>query len=543
MGALTLKSFPFELRGWDVQKFISTDPTDGFGSNTRVYISKQQIIQIEPNCNENSYRTWLSDKGRQFFDGISEAWNYKNKKNKDLILKKKSWKKNIKSLFKMLYLFEHSNTKTKQNYFLTIIIENSSFETLSLLNIMERNYPFLKLRRAEKTNSINTIEFYFLLNSATNFNQLKLSTLSLLVSTNPRNEGYHLNLDLRQRYLKGNFRCLIIGPFLELTFPSTSIGTTLKTLKTVVEGNCFVCQDFKTAVNPLLIFGNELSKRTDGANIMKMFKTFKYANIFNKTWNGLNSLSLTLNEVGMQSITNFLPLHNKDFDEFSAFYFINVNAEQVPNLKKIAEAKLLRYNIFKGLENPNIQRLFFDQNSNVKKNKLFWENSLNKIDFSSYRFLPTGMFYENKETFLNTEGLVKRTNKLITKKGTREGWKLLRNLSKSFKTKYASLNIKNNELLFLNIKKQSDFLNFINLHYCAVEKLDNSWPSLVFKNQPFFSLKANNIFKKKSTRLENTRIKYLIDDFFTGGKDEYTRNSLILANSSKILRTQSATFF
>ena len=70
MGALTLKSFPFELRGWDIEKFESIDPTDGFGSSTRVYISKQQVVQIEPDYNTTTSNSWLSDKGRQFFDGI-----------------------------------------------------------------------------------------------------------------------------------------------------------------------------------------------------------------------------------------------------------------------------------------------------------------------------------------------------------------------------------------------------------------------------------------------------------------------------------------
>ena len=70
MGALTLKNFPFELRSWDIEKFESIDPTDGFGSGTRVYINKQQIVQIEPNYNENTTNAWLSDKGRQFFDSL-----------------------------------------------------------------------------------------------------------------------------------------------------------------------------------------------------------------------------------------------------------------------------------------------------------------------------------------------------------------------------------------------------------------------------------------------------------------------------------------
>ena len=44
MGALTLKSFPFELRKWDTEKFESIDPTDGFGSNTKVSINRNKII-------------------------------------------------------------------------------------------------------------------------------------------------------------------------------------------------------------------------------------------------------------------------------------------------------------------------------------------------------------------------------------------------------------------------------------------------------------------------------------------------------------------
>jgi NADH dehydrogenase/NADH:ubiquinone oxidoreductase subunit G len=30
MGALTIKNFPFEIRGWDVEKFESIDPTRRF---------------------------------------------------------------------------------------------------------------------------------------------------------------------------------------------------------------------------------------------------------------------------------------------------------------------------------------------------------------------------------------------------------------------------------------------------------------------------------------------------------------------------------
>jgi len=68
MGALTLKSFPFVLRSWNVRSYDSIDPTDSFGQETKVYIQKNQVIKIEPQFTNNTLSPWLTDKGRQFFD-------------------------------------------------------------------------------------------------------------------------------------------------------------------------------------------------------------------------------------------------------------------------------------------------------------------------------------------------------------------------------------------------------------------------------------------------------------------------------------------
>lgn len=537
MGALTLKSFPFELRGWDIEKFESIDPTDGFGSSTRVYISKQQIIQIEPDHSKNTTKIWLSDKGRQFFDGVTTTLNHENN-----TFKKDFWQRDIKNLLKILYLYDHCSVKTKKTYILTVVFENLGLEMLSLLKILEQSYPLLRLRRAEKSQSTNDLEFNFQLNSATNPSQLKLSTLCLLVSTNPRYEGYNLNLDLRQRYLKGNFKCLSLGSATDLTFPSVNIGTNLQVLKSIAEGNSYVCQDFKGSKNPILIFNNDLCKRTLSAAVIEMIKTFSTANTLNLNWNGLNILSSTLNEVGTLTIENFSALTSKDFKTLSSFYFINVNLQQVPYLKKLTEAKLLGYQESKTAETPRIPRLLIDQNSSRTDNKGFWKFSLKTLDFKQYSFFPTKMFYENEEVFLNTEGLIKRTSRLITKRKTRDGWKLLRNLIKNLKMLHNCLNIYNKLVLSFSLDNHNKFSTFVNFQFRAVEKLENVTHSLTSKNQPFFIYRTNQ-FKSKIVKLENTKLKYFIDDFFSGGKDQYSKNSLVLANCSKILRAQSTNFF
>ena len=66
MGALTLKTYPFELRGWEIHKFKSLNPTDSFIYSTVVYLNKNNIVQIEPFYNFYG-NSWLNDKARHFF--------------------------------------------------------------------------------------------------------------------------------------------------------------------------------------------------------------------------------------------------------------------------------------------------------------------------------------------------------------------------------------------------------------------------------------------------------------------------------------------
>lgn len=121
MGALTLKSFPFELRGWDIEKFDSIDPTDGFGSNTRVYVSKNQIIQIEPDFNQHSVNNWLTDKGRHFFDSLTQPYltNLNDNSNDNINLKTDSMLNNmLETILKKQYIQEHCNKHIYKTFFL-----------------------------------------------------------------------------------------------------------------------------------------------------------------------------------------------------------------------------------------------------------------------------------------------------------------------------------------------------------------------------------------------------------------------------------------
>ena len=89
-----------------------------------------------------------------------------------------------------------------------------------------------------------------------------------------------------------------------------------------------------------------------------------------------------------------------------------------------------------------------------------------------------------------------------------------------------------------------NFRNYISFHYRATQNLTNLNFYLITKNKSFMLSSPNTLnFKQKGIKVQNTKIQYWLNDFFSGGKDNYSHNSLIMANCSKILRSETTNFF
>lgn len=530
MGALTLKHFSFELRGWDIKKVKSCDPTDGFCLNTFVFLNKNEIVQIESNSNDRN--CWLNDKARYFFDSIFKKLPKQKK------LKKQSWLKTYFKILKIIYIFEHCHNQTSKNYFFTVLFDSVSIEMLAMLIIVTQNYSFIRLKKVQFSVQINNdLETNFQLNKLTFDKTLITSNLCLLIATNPRYEGSTLNLNLRQRVLKKNFKCIIIGSLINLTFPTTFLGSNISVIKTIAEGNNFICQNFNNSTNSFLVCNSELFKRNDWKTIYKMFNTLFYLHLFNKTWYGVTILNASMHDTGIFVLGQSTKFKLKDLNSFSCLYFINVTACKVAVLKKITELQLFQQQLQVTKKALNKNYLLIDQSHQIHSNFKI----SNKI-LSNYLYLPVSTFYENESIYINTEGFIKKTTKIISKHNLKNNWQLLRKLLKYFKNKLVCFYKKNNQTLFFSSNKLYNFRNFIHFYSYPTKKIANLSYYLNIKNKSFVINIVPFNLKTKSKKFSITKLKYWINDFFNN-KNQYSQNSFMLTNCSVYVKKNLTNFF
>jgi NADH dehydrogenase/NADH:ubiquinone oxidoreductase subunit G len=154
------------------------------------------------------------------------------------------------------------------------------------------------------------------------------------------------------------------------------------------------------------------------------------------------------------------------------------------------------------------------------------------------------MVYEDNETYLNTQGFVKRMGKLLDfRKDAKTNWQLTRKLYSSVNSLTFYNNKKDNQLVQFDCINSFNFKNYLSFQHSATQTLTSLSYYLIKQNSPIIK-SVNTPFKSIKTKIFNTKVKYWLDDFFnTNGRDSFSYNSSVLANCSKVLRSSSTNFF
>ena len=540
VGALTSKPYPFLSRSWELKTTNSVDFSDGFGVDLQVSLKNNQVIKITPNYDLNSKTNpWISDKARFSFDGMfSPARVLKGfvhfGAKKSFV--SPTWKILLDEVVTTLYFQDHlSNHFLKNNKLIIVFSNNISLEVLNLIHLFSKKYSFIELRKFEGSLPNNSFESCFLMGD--NKLNLEKSTLCLLIGIYSRYENINLNLNLRDRYSKGNFKVLTLGSSKNLTFPSQEIGINIKTVQELAEGNNRFCQDLVNSKKPVINIGSSNLDRKDSRGVMNLLTSIKKTlNKYHSNWDNLNIVSASLNEAGVNYLNHFKTISEKDLITSNGLYFLNTHPNPL-NFQKLAKLKLLNYTN----SQTNYPAYCFEQNTGIK--------SVSSDELSSYYNpynyinLPNGSFFESTNTFLNTEGVVKKTVKFIsTNTQTKEDWQIVRKLfTNTAKISFLTNSVDDSVLSFNN-KNFSNFKKYISYIFTATNTIDNKITNLLNIKTEHAGLTVPNSFKNPVNKITNTKLKIWLNDFYVGGLDPYSRYSATMINCSKSLRLDKNNF-
>ena len=544
VGALTQKPYPFLSRSWELKTANSIDFSDGFGLSTQVYFKNSQIVKIASGFDFGSKdNPWISDKTRFSFDGmftpsrlLKGIVNFGSEKS----IFSPTWKSLLVEIITTLYFQDHLNNHLLKKNKLTIIFSNTiSLEVLNLLYLFSKKYNFIELKKFEGENINTDFENNFLMQSNTVLKtELIKSNLCFLIGMYSRYEGVPFNLELRKKYLKGNLKVLSLGSSKNLTFPYTNIGSNIKNLKTIVEGNNPLCQDFITLSNPIIAISSANFNRKDANGLTVILNKLKNnLSKYHKNWNNINILNTSINGSGVNYLNTFKPISENDLKNSAGLYFVNTQPNLL-KLQKLTKIKLLNY-----LNNHSKWPSYsVDQSFGIKNTEVV---SLNKtlLNFNTIT-LPNSSFFESSGTFLNTEGLLKKSIKFIsTEYQTKEDWQIIRKIfSNSSKINFISKNLKkNNSILTINLNNLNNFKKFVNYVFFATKNITPNHLSISdssIKN----NIKIFSTFKDKKIKVFSSKLKVWLNDFYIGGSDPYSRYSTTMIKCSTNLRIEKNNF-
>ena len=538
VGALTSKQYPFLGRVWELKNIKSIDFSDSSLTPIQVFVKSNSVVKITSSYNIDSYsNTWISDKTRFSFDGMFSPERIVKPYllgSFDKTKQHKKWLKIFEDIIFLIYFKDHLSRHIYRNFNLYIIFSNSlDIESINLLTLLKKKYSFIKLRKLEKKNKTIDLESMFLLNSFKDNINISESEICFLLNTNPRYENSSLNLLIRQRFLKGNFKIITAGSLIDLRYPTVNLGSSSQFIKTFVNGTSNYCQDFINYKNPVILLSSNMLKRSDYSSLLyKIHSLNNITKYFKKLWAGHNVLSTELNETGTNFLNTFKKFSTTDFSNSFCLYFIDLNTSSV-ELNQLINLKLLN------LLNMNYKSKLLIESTNIPMNYL--DNSLIKELYSSaYVGLPNNTFFESSNLFLNNLLVYKKTSKIISSANkSKENWQIIRKITSSLLNInfFSFNNLKKNKLIF-NIKNFIGFLKFISFNYFPISSISNK---TVFYKENINPKILHFSLKYKLKYIISKHI-YWLEDFYLGGRDNYSSFSSIMIECSTSFRKEFTNF-
>nr|NP_038170.1 NADH dehydrogenase subunit 11 [Synura synuroidea]AAF36936.1 NADH dehydrogenase subunit 11 [Synura synuroidea] len=439
VGALTLKSYTFKSRPWELKNQETIDCTDGFGSNILVNFKETDILRIQPKISNSLNLSLISDKIRFLHDGI-----LKNR-IKQIFLKDLNESYRELDLIKFLTEFKIliNNLSTSNKTLLFIVNETIDLETIVKLNFLNNK----KIQLVTKSNNFLSKNYYF--NPSLFVKSFLLDNLKLkvcfIIGSNIKIESTILNTKLRIKFNKEKIKFYNLGlKTTSTSFNSIFINLNLNKIIKGFEGKTEISLKIFEFASPLIIFGNSLKKRIKNMMyVISLLKKISSTSIFFNV--NLNSNSEGVYYLGLKNLSS------KQLKNASNVFYINLE------------------------DNFTTRKILTNLNFLIKN---FWFNTHgSSLALKANFIIPTQTFFELENLYLNNDRILQKT-------------KIILNFKDNF-------NYLDNILIILkDIMKQKNNYNF----YSFKKEIVKYTPNIFFysninKNYIFKSIISDYPFK------------------------------------------------
>lgn len=476
VGALTLKTYSFKARPWELNYFNGLDILDPFHVNIRVDVRDLKILRILPVYNDILKENWITDITRYSYDGLQ---NFRlltplNKKEGGKLVSL-SWLETYKLISNLLL------TKNL-NFILGNFIDIETSLMLKKVSSLSKNH--VTINNSSNLETYSNIDFrtnYFIDNS--NLQNLLTYDNIVLVDCNLRLSNPLLNLKIKN-FSKIKNHVFSIGSSYYSNFSIYNYSTNLKELVLLLKGQSELNLILKNKKN-LMILNDSILKDNSSNNWNFLINNIKkYLNLDIFMFNHNNSNISNIKELNLNngiSKFNDYSLSNIKNADNDIFYFLNTNQQYIKNNS---------FSIYQG------------SNYNMNKN------------FNFNLFLPSVNYLEKNSSYVNFLGYYQKTKFILyPPKNSRSDWKILYILFNSLFKEKVSFNSLNNIKYDYNLSYNDslyDISNISNKKYLKnFFKVNNSFDNNKYYNiynvNSITSSSKNifNIFKKIKTSNSN----------------------------------------
>ncbi|XP_043231894.1 NADH-ubiquinone oxidoreductase 75 kDa subunit, mitochondrial-like [Amphibalanus amphitrite] len=399
VGALTSKPYAFTARPWETRKTDSIDVMDAVGSNIVVSTRTGEVLRVLPRMNEDINEEWIDDKARFSYDGLKRQRLVAPMLRIDGELQPVEWEDALVATAKTL---RASGEKTA-----VVAGGLCDAECLTAVKDLVNRLGSEALCTEEtfpNAGSGTDLRSNYLLNSK--ITGIEEADLVLLIGANPRYEAPLLNARIRKSWINNDLQVAVVGPQLELNYPTEQLGDSLDTVRQLLSGQHAFSSRLAAAQQPIVVLGAAALAGPDGAQLLALTQQLAQQLRARATAapDGWRVLSV-LQRVASQAAA------------------LDLGYRPGAAAARGRQAKAL---LLLGADEGTVERSDLADNATV----IYIGHHGDAGAASADIVLPGAAYTEKQATYVNTEGRAQQTLTAVTPPGmAREDWKIVRALS------------------------------------------------------------------------------------------------------------------